>query len=118
MSEDEIKAVVQAYLEGAGYAYSDKLRQAFHENFRTAGFFESKEIWSDRDAAIKACEAGGIPSAESLPPWQITKIIVNGDTSLVVVESEWSGKVFLESLTLLRTNGRWQIVFKAFHIKE
>jgi len=52
-----------------------------------------------------------------LPPWRILEQSVNGDTAMAIVESEWSGMSFLETLTLILKDGRWQIVFKAFYIK-
>ena len=117
MEELELKGVIQTYLEGATYADADKLRRALHEDFRTAGHFNGQLSWSNRNDAIAACEKGGIDRATPLPPWRILEQSVNGDTAMAIVESEWSGMSFLETLTLILKDGRWQIVFKAFYIK-
>lgn len=37
---------------------------------------------------------------------------------MAIVRDKWGSRQFRDSLTLLKDGGRWQIVFKAFHILD
>jgi hypothetical protein len=45
-------------------------------------------------------------------------LVVSGQTAVAVVLDRWGSREFRDSLTLLKDDGRWQIVFKAFQNLE
>lgn len=117
MSEetDAIRRVVTAYLEGMIYGEDEKIRGAMHPLCMQAGHYKGQyEFLSLEDfiAALKPeqREAPGTPFKHD-----ITFIDVTGDMAVAKVTDECFGTSWTDYLTLIRHEGRWQIVMKAFY---
>ena len=111
-----ITETVRTYVEGLVEGDAEKLRQAMHENACEIGYYQGELLWQDREAMIAMIEEeGATPDFD--PDWQIETISLDGDVASVRVEDIWLGTRFIDTLTLLRIDGRWQIVAKVFHIR-
>ncbi len=60
-----------------------------------------------------------LADAEKLDPgspynFKIVSVDITGDVAVVKVENECLGTSFTDYLTLIKHDGRWQIVMKAF----
>ena len=105
----DVQSALRDYMEGANLGDRDRLGAVLHPDFRTAGYWDGKLIWMTRDDALAA--AGG----DTVPEWHMTSPIIHGDTAQTIVSSMWNGKTFVEIVTLIRVEDKWQLVFKSFH---
>ena len=111
-----ITDTVRTYVEGLVEGDADKLRQVMHENACEIGHYQGELLWQDREAMIAMIEEEAA-DPDFDPDWQIETISLDGDVACVRVEDIWLGTRFLDTLTLLRIEGDWQIVSKVFHIR-
>lgn len=110
-----IEAVVVEYLEGMIYGQRDRLERAMHPKCMQAGHFDGSYEYFDRETFIRSVEG-----ETALPPgtpyeYGIVSIDMTGDVAVVKVEDACFGTTFTDYLTLIRHEGEWQIVMKAFY---
>ena len=115
MSDDaEIRSVVATYVEGMARGDAGMLRRAFHPGASIIGHFGGGLEWSDLDTFITACVDEAIPADAPVPPFAIEALDVDGDAARVWVVNVWAGLDVRDWLSLLKHDGRWQIVAKLF----
>jgi hypothetical protein len=116
MSMDAIATVVRDYVEGMVLNDEPKLRRAFHPKASIMGNYEGAVEWLTLDefAASIADTAAG-PAAT--PVWTIRSAQIWGDTASAVVEDEFAGMKFIDTLSLLAVDGSWKIVSKVYHLR-
>lgn len=114
MAFEEIAATIETYVEGMARCDAAALRRAFHPRACSVGHFDGGLEWDDVDAFARACEAEAIAPEAPSPPFEIESISVAGDTAVARVRNMWAGLAFLDTLCLLRHEGRWVIVSKLF----
>ncbi len=111
---EEVRALVQLYIEGSSGDIA-KLRQAFHPEARMAGHLEQDHDdngpiaefieWIDENPGL----AG--PNVQAA----IRTIDLTADAGVVVlVESDWFGRDFVDYFSVARSNGVWQITNKTY----
>jgi hypothetical protein len=119
MAEDErvaIGAVIRDYLDGMIYGQYDRLEGAMHPKCMVAGHFGGSYDFMPRDAFIatlksmKAEIPAGTPYVSA-----IAMVDITGDTAVAKVTDDCFGTSFTDYLTLIKDQGRWQIVNKAFY---
>jgi hypothetical protein len=110
----QIQALMQTYIEGARTGSSDHIRPIFHEMATIcgyvgpdlfaspiAGFYE----WHDGNGAAVDVKAGDL------------RIDIEGTAASVRIEIDnWTGHRFTDFFTLVRIDGRWQILSKVFYM--
>lgn len=111
---DNIRAVVVLYLEGMIWGQPDKLVRAFHPKATAAGHDFGAFFNSPRDEFIPdwmklATLPAGTPYAAAL-----VSIDITGDIAVVKVTNTCFGDDYTDYLTLIKTDGRWQITHKAW----
>lgn len=111
---DAIEAVAAEYLEGMIYGQRDRLERAMHPQCMQAGHFGGSYESFDRETFIRSIEG-----ETALPPGtpyrsEIVSMDMTGDVAVVKVEDDCFGTTFTDYLTLIKHEGRWQIVMKAF----
>ena len=111
----QIEAVVRAYIEGMVRGDRAMLESAFHPKMSEIGHFGGELLWNDRARFIALCQEAA--SSDAPLNWKILSLSVAGDIASVHVEDLWAGFDFDDYLLLLRSEGRWQIVAKAFHVR-
>ncbi|KKX31729.1 nuclear transport factor 2 family protein [Rhizobium sp. LC145] len=117
MSEEQaIQAVVHLYVDGMTFAHEAALRKAFHPKACIIGNFSGKVEWLSLDEFISAVVSEGAAPAGTQPPIDIEALDVTGDAATVKVVDEFAGMRFSDYLSLLKTNGRWMIVSKLYHL--
>lgn len=115
-SEDRaaIEAVVTAYLEGMIYGQRDKLERAMHPQCMQAGHFGGAYEYLDREGFIQSV-VGETAIPEGSPyDYDILSIDITGDVAVVKVADACFGTTFTDYLTMIKHEGQWQIVMKAF----
>jgi hypothetical protein len=110
----DIQDVVATYMAGMTRGDAALLRRAFHPAAHCIGHFDGGLEWDDLEAFIATCatEAKG---ADATAFWRVNSVSIVGDTAVVQLSDDWAGMRFDDTLTLLRHDGRWQIVSKLFY---
>ena len=111
-----LQAVARDYLDGMMYADEAKLRRAFHPKCLVVGHFRGRLEYDPLDAFIDACKKeGSIPSGT---PYfaEIVSMDVTGDIAVVKLIDDYLGTRFTDYLTMVKIEGRWIIVNKAFYV--
>lgn len=109
-----IEEVVRDYLEGMIYGNPERLEKAMHPLCMQAGHYKGNYEFFPRDEFIEALKqevalAPGAPFNSS-----ILFVDITGDVAIVKVTDDCFGTSFTDYLTLIKHEGRWQIVMKAF----
>lgn len=110
-----IRSVVVDYLDGMIYGDDDRLRKAMHPLCMQAGHSRDQYEFLTREEFIAA-----LKSETRLPPGtpypaEFRSIEVVGDMAVVKVTDTCFGTTWTDFLTLIRHDGVWQIVMKAFY---
>lgn len=116
MDQTEIEAVVRTYMEGMIRGDREMLERAFHPRMSEIGHYQGELMWNDREQFIRLCQEVADPGAPV--PWKVLSLSVAGDIASVHIEDDWAGTSFDDYLLLLRSEGRWQIVSKAFRVRS
>lgn len=110
----QIEAVMQTYVEGGRSGSVDTLRPIFHELSTICGYvgpdlfagpIEMFYDWHTENGPAADLKVGD------------TRIDVEGTAATVRIElDDWTGHRFTDFFTLVRIDGQWQIMSKAFHL--
>jgi len=112
----EIESVIRDYLDGMVFADAARLRRAFHPGACIVGNFDDSLEWLSLESFISSCEQAGSAPANEPYYWEILSADVTGDVAVIKVADDYMGKRFTDYLSLLRYEGRWQIVNKTFFV--
>ena len=116
--ETRVRETIQIYFDSMFESKADKVRQAFHPSARISGdtpqgFFEMTvdDFASFVEAQPAASDAGEIPFLEVL------SLDVHGQTAVARVRDDYIGHRYLDTLSFVKTDDRWSIYNKLFHIE-
>ena len=120
MSSDvaDVEKVLQTYFDGLYEGNTSKLGQAFHpvSHLYSIGA-DGKAADMPRADWFKMVE--GRPSAKSKGSERRDRIVSidfsGPQTAFAKVECQIPPRYFTDYLTLLKADGRWQVIAKAFH---
>lgn len=111
---DAIIACVQHYIDGAKSGKGADMKPAFHSdatifgyvgNDLFAGPIQGLFDWNDQNGPAKDIQA------------RIVAMDIVGTIATVRLESDnWTGHRFTDMFTLLKIDGKWQIMNKVFHL--
>jgi len=110
-----IRSVVRLYLEGMIYGEPEKLRQAMHPLCMQAGHDKARYEFFPRDEFIALVGQEKPQPAGSYYPAEFQMIDVTGDMAMVKLSDDCFGYSWTDYLTLIKHEGAWQIVMKAFY---
>jgi len=117
MTEDEreIQDVVKRYITGFNRGSKELLLEVLHPRFISTGFVDGALQWDSAEDFAAFCEHAAPDPEGPIPDWRIETLVISGDTAVTVVHDRWGSRRFRDSLTLLKDQAGWRIVFKAFH---
>jgi hypothetical protein len=111
---DQVTATMQAYIEGGRAGKSAVLKPAFHADANICGYvgpdlfcgpIQGFYDWHD--------ENGPAPGLQA----RIASIDIVGTAASVRVDmDDWTGHRFTDFFTLVKVDGRWQILSKVFYL--
>lgn len=113
---DAVTAVIKDYLHGMVFAEGEVLRRALHPRWHCIGHFDGGLEWLSREEFIEACEAARPETPDPDYFWEIESLEVIGDTALARLQDDYLGMRFTDILTLVKHEGRWQVVNKVFYL--
>lgn len=117
--EQQIRDTIQTYFDCMYESSSDKAVAAFHPDAKITGYLE------DGLHAMSVSDFAGFVASQQPSPRQkgeparldILSIDIAGSTATARVRDDYLGLTFLDSLSLLKTDGRWSIYNKLFHVE-
>jgi Putative lumazine-binding len=112
----ELVAVARDYLDGMFYADETKLRRAFHPQSLQVGHYRGRLEYDPLDTFVKFVTEG--PASMPGTPYnaEIAVLEVAFDIAVVKVVDDWFGERYTDYLTMLKHDGKWSIVNKAFTV--
>ena len=117
--EHDIEQTIQTYFDGMYESSAEKTRTAFHPNARITGYLEDglHEMSVDEFADFVESQQPS-PSEEGVPArLDIVSVEISGETAVARVRDDYLGMTFLDSLSLIFADGRWQIYTKLFNVE-
>jgi len=110
----QIQSLMQAYVEGGRSGDNGILRPLFHELATICGYV-GPDLFAGPIALFYDWHAENGPAA-GLRAGE-PRIDLEGSTASVRIElDDWTGHRFTDFFTLVRIDGRWQILSKVFHL--
>ena len=112
-AEDAVKQVRGTYIESMEKSSGDMVTEAFHENAKVVGYLNGDFLQlstSDFAGFVSAQEPGTVE-------FEILSCEVNGDTATAKVRDKYLGISFLDSLSLVKEDGKWSIYNKRFLVE-
>ena len=117
--EHDIHQTIQTYFDGMHESSAEKTRTAFHPNAKIVGYLEDglHEMSTDEFADFVSRQQPS-PSDQDVPErLDIVSIEISGETAIARVRDDYLGMTFLDSLSFLFADGRWQIYAKLFNVE-
>lgn len=113
----EVSSVLAGYFDGLHHSDSARPRQVFHPQAHYFSATEGTLLHLDMAQYFPIVEARTSPASQGHARTdRILSIEFAGPvTAIAKVECSIPPKAFLDLLTLVRLQGRWQIVAKVFH---
>lgn len=115
----EIEALIETYFESMYASDPDKVFAAFHPEARITGYMRGKLAeWSVPEfAEFVAAQQPSAASQELPRELEIVSLHVDGQTGVARVRDGYLGMTFLDTLSLLHSDGRWRIYDKLYHVE-
>ena len=112
---DQIEAVIGHYFQGHATGVGDHFERAFHPD---AQMYSAGDDGL-RQTALRTWWEGpdGEPAADEADRHRrIVSVDVSGSVATAKLELDYPGALIHDYVTLVKTDGRWQIVTKAFSV--
>jgi hypothetical protein len=111
---DRIEAIMQTYIEGGRSGSIDTLRPIFHELATICGYV-GPDLFAGPIQMFYDWHADNGSTADLVAGDM--RIDVEGSAAPVRIELDhWTGHRFTDFFTLVRIDGRWQIMSKVFYL--
>jgi hypothetical protein len=112
----ELVAVARDYLDGMFYADESKLRRAFHPLCLQIGHYRGRLEYDPLDTFVELIMEGPASTPGTSYNAEIAVLEVAFDIAVVKVVDDWLGERYTDYLTMLKHDGKWSIVNKAFTV--
>jgi len=113
---DIIKGVIQSYLDGLYESDADKIASVFHPTSALTSISNGELVITPRDTWLDNVRARPSPQQRGLPRHDRVLAIdlVSPTMAYVKLNCAIPPRFFTDQLSLLKIDGRWQIVQKVF----
>ena len=118
--KQQIEICVQIYIDSMEQSDPNLVKQAFHPNGSGVGHLHDELMeMSVNDFAefVVSQQPSPRESGEGVN-FQTLSCEVEGTTALVKVRDTYLGITFLDTLSLIKTNEKWLIYNKLFHVES
>ena len=117
---DAIRSLAADYFEGLYSGDVPRLSAIFHDRSRLHVILEGKLVEIEFGPYMEL--VGGRASPRSLNAERSDHLIAihqtTTDTALVIVSLLLAGKSYTDHLSLIKDEGRWQIISKVYHLNN
>jgi len=117
--EQQIRETLQTYIDSMYESSAEKARVAFHPNAKVTGYLEDglHEMTTEDFAGFVAAQQPSPRDKGETIELEILSIDIAGDTAAARIRDNYLGLNFLDSISLLKSDGRWSIYNKLFHVE-
>jgi Putative lumazine-binding len=117
---DAVIPVLQTYFDGLYHSDTGRLRQVFHPRAQYVSVTEGTLLYRDMAEYFPVVDARPSPASRGeVRRDEIVSIEFAGPvTARAVLRCAIGTKRFTDYLTLIRLDGRWQVISKVFHFVE
>ena len=121
MSEQEqIKNVIQLYVDSMDESNPDKVKQAFHSNAKVVGYLHGDfmEMSVDDFSGFVASQQPSPKEKGENVIFEILSCDVEGTTALAKIRDKYLGITFLDTLSFIKVEGEWKLYNKLFNVES
>lgn len=117
--EQQIRDTIQTYFDSMYESSPDKVLVAFHPHAKITGYLEDglHEMSVGDFAGFVGSQQPSAKDKGEPVRLDVLSIEIAGNTAAARVRDDYLGMTFLDSLSLLKTDGRWSIYNKLFHVE-
>ena len=117
--EQQIKATIQTYFDCMYDSSAAKTHAVFHPNAKITGYLEDglHEMSVNDFADFVASQQPSAREKGEPARLDILSLDIAGNTAVAKVRDDYLGMTFMDTLSLLKTEGNWSIYNKLFHIE-
>jgi 4-oxalocrotonate tautomerase len=114
---DAIHSVLQLYFDGLYHSDTTRLAQVFHPDALYATAVGDKPIVWRMDEYFPVVDARPAPAASRLPRTDrvLSIELIGPVTAHARLQCSIPPRDFIDLLTLIHVEGRWQVISKVFH---
>jgi Putative lumazine-binding len=116
----EVAAVLQDYFDGLHHSDTHRLRRVFHPQAVYATASGDQPLVLGMAAYFPIVDARPSPAARGeVRTDEVVSIVFAGPvTAVATLRCSIRPKRYVDLLTLIRVDGRWQVIAKVFHWEE
>lgn len=117
--EQKIKDTIQTYFDCMYESSAKKTHAAFHPNAKITGYLEDglHQMSVDDFAEFVTSQQPSAKEKGEPSRLDILSVDIAGDTAVARVRDDYLGMTFMDTLSLLKTDDRWSIYLKLFHVE-
>ena len=117
--EKQIKDTIQTYFDCMYESSAEKTHAAFHPNAKITGYLEDglHQMSVDEFVDLVISQQPSAKDKGEPARLEILSLDIAGDTAVARVRDDYLGLTFLDTLSLLKTEGRWYVYNKLFHVE-
>jgi hypothetical protein len=117
--QQQIADTIQTYSDCMYESSAEKTHAAFHPNAKITGYLEGglHEMSVDDFAGFVASQQPSAKEKGETARLDIVSLDIAGETAIARVRDDYIGLTFMDTLSLLKSDGRWQIYNKLFHVE-
>ena len=117
--EQQIKDTIHTYFACMYESSEDKTHAAFHPDAKITGYLEDglHQMSVNEFADLVVSQQPSAKEKGEPARLDILSIDIAGDTAVTRVRDDYLGLTFLDTLSLLKTDGKWRIYNKLFHVE-
>lgn len=117
--EQQIKDTIQTYFDCMYESSAKKTHAAFHPNAKITGYLEDglHQMSVDDFAEFVTSQQPSAKEKGEPSRLDILSVDIAGDTAVARVRDDYLGMTFMDTLSLLKTDDRWSIYLKLFHVE-
>lgn len=117
--EKQIEDIIQTYFDCMHESSAEKAHAAFHVNAKITGYLEDglHQLTVSEFAKIVEGQQPSPKEKGESARLDILSIDIAGNTAVAQVRDDYLGMTFLDTLSLLKHEGKWSIYNKLFHVE-
>lgn len=116
---NQIEDTIQTYFDCMYESSAEKAHDAFHPNARITGYLEDAlhEMTVGEFSNLVAEQQPSAKEKNEQPRLEILSLETAGSTAIARVRDDYIGLTFLDTLSLIKVDGKWSIYNKLFHVE-
>ena len=117
---EQIRNVIQLYIDSMNESNPDKVKQAFHGNAKVVGYLHGDfmEMSVDDFASFVESQQPSPKEKGEDVVFEILTLEKEGTTALVKIRDKYLGITFLDTLSFIKFEGEWKLYNKLFNVEN